>query len=105
MQRLGIIDSSRNFGLLQRLPEFSAPLGLDSVLRPGGSLACLYDGCLYQPCQATGVFFGDLVPTGDLVLQNVDLGEQNRRLNRIQSAVHAHSRSLVLRGALPMNAN
>ena len=50
------------------------------ILRPSGSVARWRDRRLYDVRKATCVFLRDLIPAGNLVLQNLDLHKQDRRL-------------------------
>ena len=84
-----VVDGGRDSGLLQGLLESVAVVYFDSVLGPGAGVSVADYGGLHDVLQQVVVSFCGLLARCQLVVEYIQLGQQDRGLDGVESAVDA----------------
>ena len=104
MQRPGVVHRRRNASRGELLSERVSIRATDRVLRPGGRDARAQDWRRHQTAEQGVVACRGALPGQDLVGEDLELGKQDRRLNRIETTVHPDPHIVVLVLALSVHA-
>lgn len=106
VERNRVMDGGGDAGFLQALLQLVAVWHLDGVLRPGAGVVGfdMGGGVDAGLVEEFGVACGDAVAGGELVIEDLELGEQDGGLEGVQAAVHAHA-DVVVAPVLPVAGN
>ena len=108
MHRFRIIDHRRNALRPERCGETVAigPLGqADGVLRPDRGASGSQPRHRHEVTETARIAFRNPIAGRDLVLENLQLLDQDRRLHRVEASCQTKAHIVVFVGALAVNAN